>query len=453
MTICLPPAVVPAVVTDSVAVTVERHRMLTGSEPTLVAFSGGADSTALALVLTDLGYPVVLGHVDHGLRAESAAEADHCRRVAGQLGVDILCRRVTVDPATQAEARRVRYLALDEMAEECGAPRIATGHTQDDQAETVLMRLRRGGYGLGIPPVRDNVIRPLIEVTRSSTERACREVGVEFLNDPSNRDPRYRRAAVRAELAGAGAGEKSRLLGIGDRAAREAGRVALQVDQALTQLVEVDEHELRILRSGLADLEPGVARQFLHRVGRVLGLQLSGRLVDDILRKVPPHTGARLDLPGGYSVWCEPDAIVAGRWPQTPSLDEHELPVGSRTRLPDWGIEVALERVSADAQPDPCEFCEVVDAAAVGSSVILRQWRPGDRFRPLGAPGTKKLQDFFVDAKVPKAGRGTVPIVAAGERIVWVVGYRLDDAARLTRRSTGAVRLSVSRMDRKRRSG
>ncbi|MBW3590456.1 MAG: tRNA lysidine(34) synthetase TilS [Actinobacteria bacterium] len=440
MTTCL----LGAGLAEPVTATIDRYRMVAGSAPVLLAFSGGADSTALALVLVDLGYPVVLGHVDHGMRAESAADADHCRRVARRLGVQILCRRVTVDPPSQAEARRVRYLALEEMAAECGAERIATGHTRDDQAETVLLRLRRGGYGLGIPPIRSNVIRPLIEVSRSQTERACREAGVEFLNDPSNQNARYRRVAVRFELARAGSGEVNRLLRVGEKAAQAAAEVALSVDAAWARLVEAGEERLRISRAGLVGLDPQVARQLLHRAGKYFNLELSGRLIKAVLLKVPARTGARLDLPEGFSVWSEPHAVVIGRWPEAGRLGEYEIPVGSRAQLPDWGIEFTFEPVSADTKIHSSATSEVVDSRAVGSSVVVRQWRPGDRFKPLGGPGTKKLQDFFVDAKVPRSERGAVPIVTAGERIVWVAGYRLDDGARVTGRSTAAVRLSVN---------
>lgn len=438
MTACI----LGADICEPVSATIQRYGMFERSDPLLIAFSGGADSTALASTLVDLGYSVTLAHVDHGLRAESAREADHCRRIARRLGVRILCRRVTVDPATQAEARRVRYAALSEMAKECGARRIATGHTRDDQAETVLLRLRRGGYGLGIPPIRQNVVRPLIEVSRSSTERSCHEAGLEFLNDPSNLNPRYRRVVVRSELAAAGAAEMSRVLAVGGEASRQAGRVAAQVDKAWAGLVEHDGDRLRICRRRLADLEAGVARQLFHTIGMQLGLELKNRLVDEIVSQAA-RTGRRLSLPAGFSVWWEPDSVVVGRWQTAGTLASHEVRVGSHARLPDWGIEVISTPVDIQTSPDSNPFSEVMDAGVLGSSFTVRQWRPGDRFWPLGAPGTKKLQDFFVDSKVPAVKRGTVPIVTAGDRILWVAGYRLDSSARITSRSTGAVRLGI----------
>lgn len=428
---------------DAVDAAIRRHAMLEPYQKVLVAFSGGADSTALALALGELGYPVVLGHVDHGLRAESADDALHCARVAGRLGLELLCRRVHVDPPTQAQARRVRYAALAEMARSCGAERIATGHTRDDQAETVALRLQRGGFGLGIPPVRDRIVRPLIGVGREQTETACARAGIGYLSDPFNEDPRYRRVAVRRELAGAGPEEVSRLLDIGTRSAEEAARVAAEVDQVWPDLVTAGAEEVRIGRPELARLRPAVARQLLHRAGTRLGLELGSSLVEDLLFKVLARTGARLDLSAGIAAWSEPDHLVLGRWAAEPERRAHRVEVGSRTVLADWGIELAAEVVPVCLDFEASPYRELVDGDAVGNALTVRRWRSGDRFTPLGAPGSKKLQDFFVDAKVPRRMRSEIPIVTAGDRIVWVVGYRLDSSARVTEHSRRAVRLSV----------
>ncbi|MEX0789738.1 MAG: tRNA lysidine(34) synthetase TilS, partial [Actinomycetota bacterium] len=150
---------------------IARHQMLLPGERVLAGFSGGADSTAMVLLLKELGYEVILGHVDHGMRPCSSDDARHCRAVARRLGLEYSESRVQVEPATQAEARRVRYAALQRMAAAGGAGRIATGHTMDDQAETVMLRLDRGGYGLGIPPVRDNIVRPILNLRRKDTEQ------------------------------------------------------------------------------------------------------------------------------------------------------------------------------------------------------------------------------------------------------------------------------------------
>ena len=133
---------------------IASESLLQPGDVVLAAFSGGPDSTALALVLQSLGYRVVLGHVDHRLRLESSADADHCRGVATSLGLPIEVARLDLPPAGEAAARTARYAALEELRRRTGATMIATGHTLDDDAETVLLRQARGGFPLGIPPRR-----------------------------------------------------------------------------------------------------------------------------------------------------------------------------------------------------------------------------------------------------------------------------------------------------------
>lgn len=181
------------VVTESI----ERNSLAGPRDRILVAFSGGADSTALTFILKALGYDIVLGHVNHQMRPDSGADARYCTAVAAQLDLPIGTAVVEVDPPTEAQARQVRYEALELMASECGAGLIATGHTMDDQAETVVMRIDRGGFPKGIPARRGRIVRPLLDLRRADTEAVCAENGLEFLVDPSNADEHFHRNFIR----------------------------------------------------------------------------------------------------------------------------------------------------------------------------------------------------------------------------------------------------------------
>jgi tRNA(Ile)-lysidine synthase len=431
-----------------VAGTISRHAMLGLGDRVLAAYSGGADSTALAILLNRLGYRVVLGHIDHGLRSDGAAEAGHCATVAAALGVPMIACRVAVDPPTQAEARRVRYAALGRMAAVAGISHIATGHTLDDQAETVELRRRRGGFGLGIPPTRGNVVRPILELRRAETERVCFQAGLRYLNDPSNSNQLYARARVRSELAAAGPERFQDLVQAGEqagRAARATRQAAARLsDRGVTRSRGEAGIEVRIERSALKGADPGAIRQLIHDVGDELEVELSARLVRDILSKVAFRTGAELQLPAGLSVWAEPNHLVMGPAPQAPILPVVELSFPGVAECSEWGLRVQIGDASPSEPPAPSLFNQLFDLSAFEGFLAMRQWAPGDRFRPLGAPGRRKLQDFFVDQHVPRRRRPLVPIITDGNRIAWVVGHRIEDGFKLTAATTRVVKISVS---------
>ncbi len=419
--------------------------MIAPGDRVLVAFSGGADSTATALLLQALGHDLVLGHVDHGMRETSADDARHSRQVAERLGLPFIETRVTVDPPTQARARSVRYRALQQMALDCGAGRIATGHTMDDQAETVALRLERGGYGLGIPPVRGNIVRPILDLRRSDSEQVCRDAGVGYCIDPSNSNPKYRRVAVRARLAEAGEPEVARLSALAVETRTEADRTSSEVKALWAQLVSTSSDEVGIARPGLNRAGTQVQSQLIRRAAESLGVELTGRSVRDILGKVLPVTGARLALPGSLWVWSERDRVVFGRLQEPCVLPPVALEVPGTTALPGWGATLKVDRrpMSKPGTWAQDRSTEMVDASLIPAGLSVRQWQPGDRFRPLGAPGSRKLQDFFVDTGVPRASRHLVALVVSGHDIVWVAGHRLDDRFKVGPATTEVLQLSL----------
>lgn len=434
-----------ASIAQKVARTIGNHQLAGVEDRILAAFSGGADSTAMAIVLRKLGFDLVLGHVDHSMRPDSYLDVEHCSRTAELLGLDFVTIRVTVEPPTEAAARDRRYEALEEMNRVCNATRIATAHTRDDQAETVVMRLRRGGFPLGIPYRRGSVIRPLLDLRRTETELVCALEGVDYLLDPTNFDLGYQRNLIR----------HSALAEAGDDTIQ---RLVQSADESRALVDALDEGFVRAISEGHVAIAPGqveVRRDFLaaasyelrsHTIARALesiSTKTSSALTRDIAKKVLPKTGSRLDLPGSRSVWATRQWLVFGSDARTVDLPVFDVEVPGSAMSREWGFGIRIEEAAPELLDGTWEQVISGDEIEDGAHLLIRQWRPGDRFHPLGAPGKKKLQDFFVDAGVPRGERASVPIVEHKGSIVWVLGMRIDDRFKITPSTRRALRVSV----------
>ncbi len=294
----------------------------------LVAVSGGVDSTVLLHLLregaTALDLELAVGHVDHGLRgAASAADAEFVGRLAAKLDLPFLSARVApgslragrpsrARPTLQEAARRARYDALDGLARRTGAERIATAHTADDQAETVLLRLLRGAGpdGLGGIPERSpdgRLVRPLLGVTRAQILAWAGERGIDWREDPSNADPRFARARLRGRwLPGLAEEFNPRLLralaDLAEAQRRDAEWIDAWVEHEAARRLRMEPDGLAIEAGGWSALPEALARRLARRALRELG---GGREVSrthlhrmlEFLRS--GRRGAELQFPGG----------------------------------------------------------------------------------------------------------------------------------------------------------
>ncbi|MDQ3070321.1 MAG: tRNA lysidine(34) synthetase TilS [Acidobacteriota bacterium] len=458
---------------ERVLATVRTNGLIPPGTRVLAAVSGGADSVALALVLADLaraGTGVLGGiaHLHHGLRGPAAdADEQFVAALAARLDVpyvsareDVAALASAVHESIEAAGRRARYAFLSGAARSLACTAIATGHTADDQAETLVMRLMRGAglQGLGGIRVRNGaVIRPLLDARRDDIESYLRSCGAAWRTDASNTDRAMTRNRVRHTVIPAivEAGGP----GVIDALARTAALIQDDAEELDRRAIEMTPRV--VLRDGSLDIErlreagPALARRIVRAAleaaggGRFIALE-HVEAVRSLMSKAP---ATKTELPGLLAT--RDGGVIRidmrsgrGRSPEAPPF-EALLDVPGSVVIPAAGVVVSAshgEVGHAELQAMRVTADVVALQGLDGARLIIRSRRPGDGLRPLGAPGRRKLQDVFVDRKIARAERGRVPLVVDDRgRIIWVVGQTIADEFRVRTPATRVLFLKVTR--------
>ncbi len=440
--------------------TIRKYSMLSPGDRVLVAVSGGPDSVCLLSVLhalaKDRDLSLHVAHLDHMFRGkESADEARFVAGLAKKLGIPATIGQVDVPAfcrerglSAQAGAREVRYGFLLRTADKTGSSRVATGHTADDQAETFVMRLLRGAGVSGlsaIPPVRDAIIRPLIEITREEVLEHLKETGFAFVTDPSNMKPLYTRNRIRIELMPVLKRFNPRIV---EMLAAEAGLLRDE-DEAIDRhcvllansILVRKKNELFIKRNAFNTLPPAFRRRLLKKALDLAEVKSSGLSLDQIDETIAfmasARTGRTMDLPHGLTLGREYDSFFM-RLKSEPRELCVQLTVPGLTAIPEFGFEIetgvrdrtqgADEEFEEPPSSDNYVWQARFDYDKIGPLLTLRNRRTGDWFCPTGMGGnSKKIQDYFVDEKVPRGKRDTVPLLCSDKNLMWVVGMRTDE--------------------------
>ncbi|MBF0566757.1 MAG: tRNA lysidine(34) synthetase TilS [Nitrospirae bacterium] len=486
-------------VLEKVTSTIRDYAMLSGGETVLVGFSGGPDSTALLHLLTlvakRLSIPLFLYaiYVDHLLRpGETPGEISFCEDLCRRLDVNFITKplkeHLKGHPNLQARLRELRYETFEETAVGVGASKVALAHNKDDQAESVIINFLRGSSlaGLaGIPPVRGKFIRPIIDVTRSEIEDYLAFNSLGSMLDSSNLKTDYLRNRIRHTLLPV---LRQYNPGIVDTLARNAA--VIRDDNEFLELETVKKTMTLISRRTQSKVElfhMPMKTMKTCLVRRVIKLALkgdskhSGALweigfahVEEIVKLIKHGAhGDRVYLPNGIrailgystlSITTEPPVVITDRVLDVPG----EVVVGEAGVIIKAGIKagikdavlndatgdtitdlsndfstMAADKRDRDACFDTDRLAVCFDLDTLSLPLYVRGRRPGDYFYPLGFGRRKKLQDFFVDEKVPRDERGAIPLVVSGGEIVWVCGMRGDDRFKVTNNTRKLVQLRM----------
>lgn len=454
----------------TIRATAEKYNMLSRGDLVLVAVSGGADSVALLHALHSLqpayGIGLHVAHLEHGLRGEAAIEdmrfvESLCRKI----GVPSTSRSISIPERAEAStlsveavARQTRYAFLNDVAKETGATKIATGHNANDQAETVLLNLIRGSGIAGLrgirPAIEGKIIRPLIEAKRDEILLYLKEKGLEFRTDASNMDDAYDRNRVRKSLLPLVEAEfNPRIVDSLVRTASVFSLVAEYLDERVAEVTKAccrfEDGRITVDLGAFAQVPHAVKLFTLYSLVRslegddqVVSFDMLTALVNFAERS---KSGSRIDIGSGIVAIREFANLTLGRDVSLAEPYEVPLAIPGQTRIGEVGF--VFETAILSERPASADLYKSGEAACFDLDKLVlpltaRNWREGDRIRPFGLSGSKKIHDVFIDEKVPVSERSVIPIVSDRDEVIWVAGVRRSEKARVTDQTRTVIRIA-----------
>ena len=434
--------------------TIQKHQMLTSRERVLAGVSGGADSVCLALVLNELGLDVAVAHVNHGLRgAESDTDEEFTKELAGTLGVPFFATKVALSgPAPAASAlwlsrrplpggeanleaagREARRQFFIETARRRGYTKIALAHTRNDRVETFLMNLLRGAGSEGLvsmAPVSGNTIRPLIETGRNEVEAYLTENNQSWRTDSSNFDLGFARNRLRhAVIPELESRFNPSLIQTLARTVEileaEDAWMRAVADQWLSEHGRKEENAFLIPAAELKSAPAGLVRRILRTALRLAGSGLRDvsfghiEAVRALLEE--GKSGKFVQIPGGLQAAREFGRLVFRQAPAAWADYTYELKIPGEVHIPEVGKVFRAEIVEIEANQALGQRV-FVDGESMGPYVTIRNWKPGDYYRPVGLPAGK-LKKLFQRARIPRGHRMRWPVIVADSTIVWVASF------------------------------
>ena len=424
------------------------HRLFEPGAHVLVAVSGGPDSVALLHALWNgrerWSLRLTVAHLNHQLRHQASDEdAAFVAQLSASLGLPCIIETADIPAyckqrrcSLETGAREVRYAFLDRVAQTCGASRIATGHTADDQAETVLMRLVRGsGAGglSGIRPAREErIIRPLLYVTRDQVMAYLAARRFSIRQDATNNEPDVLRNHIRLRLLpllqeAYNPEIRSALCHLADILRDESEYLEKVVSDAFFDAIIRGEACLTVNVATWLQLPVAIQRRLVRRMVEDVGENPERLSYDQIerVRELVSHgrIGSLITLSGALTIERRRDTATLSRGERRPFCVSVAAP--GETAIPGTALRLVSSLVTPEEINQPEEpSCVYFDADQVGDALVARSRRPGDRLAPVGMTGTKSLKALFSEWDIPRLERSLTPILVSDAGILWIAGHR-----------------------------
>lgn len=462
---------------------VRQNRLVEAGELILVGVSGGPDSVCLLSILhklkNELGINLHVAHLNHELRgAESQADAEFVAALADRLGVPATVESHNVTAYQQEKhlsleeaAREVRYRFFAELAVKLGAAKVAVGHTANDQVETVLMHLIRGSGTKGLTGLQPEtalkfgddcltVIRPILVLSREETEACCRGHNLAWRVDSTNRLPETLRNRIRLELLPVFRKYNQEIdraiIRTADIARDDIAFIDRETAEVWGEIAKQVNDSILLNKAKLLALPKALRRSLLrYAIGTLTGDLRNIELahIEDIMSILDKGAGKNIILPDSliFSTGYEQFTLKKGQETSITSMPlkgEYPINIPGETVIPGWRIEASIaDRDKTGCLcPDEGKLTAFLDCVRTGANLVVRGRKRGDRFQPLGMGEMKKVGEFMIDNKVPRAERPCIPVVASNRQLVWLVGVRIDDRVKVTDSTKRVLQLKFERL-------
>lgn len=436
-----------------------KNSLLSYGEKIVIACSGGADSLTLVDVLLKLkeeyALSLVVAHLDHMFRGDdSAADAKFVQEFCLAKSVPCFLQRTDVKAfaalhglGSEEAARIVRYQFLRKVARDLGGAKIATGHHKDDQAETILLHLLRGAGSAGISgirPINHDIIRPLLSVTRKEIDLYCKQHNFLPRIDQTNFDDCYTRNRIRLSLLPKIKEEFNPLITdalcktaqlVGDEHAYVVENAKLYLRKSLQE-----SQENRVIqRKDFLSLHIALKREVIRQIIVTIQGDLKGITFQHIEKMIEiaefGQVGAVFILPSEIMMKVSYNTLVFSLNKESHTTQElnqfSEIVLGDTLANDFFNITITA-RLLEDYPQETGKYSAVFDAEKINLPLFVRARENGDRFKPLGMKGSKKLKEYFIDQKIERSDRSKIPLICDQQGILWVVGHRLSEVGKVT---------------------
>ncbi len=426
----------------------------------MIALSGGPDSVfALSFFVKfkrRFKIDLFAAHVNHNLRGEDSDEDERfvtelCATMNIPLsvtGVDVKKFKAAEKFSTEEAARILRYEALNKAAEKFGCSKIITAHTSDDNTETVLLNMIKG-TGLagvsGVPVKRGKIIRPLLSIEKNELLAYLKENGIPYRTDKTNEENDFQRNFIRNKIIP----ELKKINPSLNETFFKSSNIFRNAKRIVDSVVLENYEKYVAEKKGEVKISAALAKKegeeiFLETVK--FAVELNFGIIPQftnltgLLGLISNQTGKSLKIDKTLTAVRERNGIVLFKKRKEKTFKEIKVGLGDSVKIN--GTEIKISKAEKfDGKLKPKKNREIISADKIEGKFVLRRWKRGDKFRPLGMRGTKNVSDFLTEQKIDSSKRKEVFVLTNNDKIVWVVGLRIDDRFKITKKTRKAIKL------------